>query len=196
MKLLLDILQGAGLASASGIRPFLPALGAGALASADAGVDFEGTDYSFLEKPGFLLAVVVALVIVVVLQRRLGGEAFDTGPLGAAVAGVAIGLGALLFAGSLADRGHDAWPGLVAGVACAALAQAASRDLFRRTRARLDPQASAALPVYADGIALALAGLSVLAPPVSVIAIGFLIWLLVGGRRREGEKYAGLRILR
>jgi hypothetical protein len=24
----------------------------------------------------------------------------------------------------------------------------------------------------------------------------FFIWLLLGGRRREGEKYAGLRILR
>jgi hypothetical protein len=31
---------------------------------------------------------------------------------------------------------------------------------------------------------------------VSVIAIGFLIVLLLRGRRREGEKYAGLRILR
>ena len=27
-------------------------------------------------------------------------------------------------------------------------------------------------------------------------ALGFLVWLLVGGRRRAGEKYAGLRILR
>jgi hypothetical protein len=25
---------------------------------------------------------------------------------------------------------------------------------------------------------------------------GFFVWLLAGGRRREGEKYAGLRILR
>jgi hypothetical protein len=31
---------------------------------------------------------------------------------------------------------------------------------------------------------------------VSVLAIGFLVFLLVKGRRREGEKYAGLRILR
>jgi hypothetical protein len=29
-----------------------------------------------------------------------------------------------------------------------------------------------------------------------VIAVGVLVWLLLGGRRREGEKYAGLRILR
>ena len=29
-----------------------------------------------------------------------------------------------------------------------------------------------------------------------VLALGFLAWLLIGGRRRDGEKYAGLRILR
>ena len=50
--------------------------------------------------------------------------------------------------------------------------------------------------MYADGIALALAALSILVPPVSVLALGFLAWLLLGGRRREGEKYAGLRVLR
>jgi hypothetical protein len=38
--------------------------------------------------------------------------------------------------------------------------------------------------------------LAILLPPVSVLAIGFLIFLLIKGQRREGEKYAGLRILR
>ena len=48
MDFLLDLLQGAGLAAAIGIRPFLPVLLAGALASADLGLYFEGTDFSFL----------------------------------------------------------------------------------------------------------------------------------------------------
>ncbi len=65
-----------------------------------------------------------------------------------------------------------------------------------RTRARLDTEAAAALPVYAEGVALVLAALSILVPPVSVLAIAFLVWLIAGGRRRSGEKYAGLRILR
>ena len=39
LRLLIDILQGAGLAGATGIRPFLPALVAGALATADVGVE-------------------------------------------------------------------------------------------------------------------------------------------------------------
>ena len=41
-----------------------------------------------------------------------------------------------------------------------------------------------------------LAGLAVVVAPVSVLALGFFAFLLRGGRRREGEKYAGLRILR
>ena len=41
-----------------------------------------------------------------------------------------------------------------------------------------------------------LAALSVLAPPVGVIGLLLLGWLLLAGRRREGQKYAGLRILR
>ena len=59
MDYLLDLLQGAGLAAAVGIRPFLPVLLAGALATADVGLDFDGTDFSFLETWPFLLAVLV-----------------------------------------------------------------------------------------------------------------------------------------
>jgi hypothetical protein len=33
-------------------------------------------------------------------------------------------------------------------------------------------------------------------PPLSLVVVGFLIWLLIGGRRRAGEKYAGLRSLK
>ena len=49
--LFLVICQGIGLATAAGVRPFLPALLAGALAGADSGLDFDGTDFSFLERP-------------------------------------------------------------------------------------------------------------------------------------------------
>ncbi len=191
-----DILTGIGLGAAAGIRPFLPALVAGAAASADLLIDFSGTDLSFLEKTGWLLAVIVALVIVVLMQRRLSSEGLDRSPAGAAVAGLALGVGALMFAGALADHSDTWWPGLIGGLLCALLAQATARDLLRRTRARLDPEAREALTVYADGASLVLAFLAILAPPISVVALGALAWLLVSGRRRAGEKYAGLRILR
>jgi hypothetical protein len=191
MKLLLDILQGIGLSTAAGLRPFLPTLVAGGLAIGDVGVDYEGTSFAFLEEPVFLLAVAIVMVVTFLLRGRL-----DTAAGAAALSGIGIGLGALLFAATIDDRNDVWWPGLIAGVALAALAAAAVRDLFTRTRARLDAEAAAALPVYAEGVAAVLAALSILVPPVSVVAVGFLVWLLVRGRRREGEKYAGLRILR
>jgi hypothetical protein len=191
MKLLLDILQGIGVSAAVGVRPFLPTLAAGALASADVGVDFDHTAFAFLESPVFLLIVALVMVATFLLRGRL-----DTPAGAAALSGIGIGLGALLFAATLDDRHAVWWPGLIAGLLCAALAGAAVRDLFTRTRARLDREAAAALPIYAEGVAVVLATLSILIPPVSVIAIGFFVWLLAGGRRREGEKYAGLRILR
>ena len=191
MKLVLDILQGIGLACAAGLRPFLPTLVAGALASADVGVDFDHTAFSFLESPVFLLAVEIGMVLTFVLRGRL-----DTPAGAAALSGIGIGLGALLFAATLDDHYAVWWPGLIGGLLCAALAGAAVRDLFTRTRGRLDAEAAAALPIYAEGVAVVLAALSILIPPVSILAVGFLVWLLAGGRRREGQKYAGLRILR
>ncbi|MEA2270421.1 MAG: hypothetical protein QOD55_751 [Solirubrobacteraceae bacterium] len=191
MKLLVDILQGIGLSAAAGLRPFLPALVAGGFAIADVGVDYEGTEFAFLESPVFLLAVAIAMVVTFLLRGRL-----DTPAGQAAVSGMGIGLGAILFAATLDDRHAVWWPGLIAGVACAALAGAAVRNLFLRTRARLDTEAAQALPVYAEGAAMVIAALSILIAPVSLLALGFFVWLLAGGRRRAGEKYAGLRILR
>jgi Domain of unknown function (DUF4126) len=191
VKLLLDILQGMGVSAAAGLRPFLPTLLVGALAADDLGVDFDGTDFAFLESPWFLLALVVALVVTTLLRSR-----FETPAGEAALGGIGMGLGALLFAGTLDDRHATWWPGILAGLLCAFIAQQGARSLLTRTRARLDAEAAGALFLYAEAAALLIAGLSVLIPPVSVLAIAFLIWLRLGGRRREGEKYAGLRILR
>jgi hypothetical protein len=196
MDFLLDLLQGAGLAAAVGIRPFLPVLLAGALASADLGLDFDGTDFAFLESWPFLLGVLVLVGALDFVGRRTGREAAERPPLLYVVLIVALVLGALLAAGSVADRSDSWWAGLVAGVACAALGFQAARSLFGRVRRRLDEQAAAALPVYAEGAALAAAGVSILFPPLALLVIGALVWLLAGGRRRAGEKYAGLRILR
>jgi hypothetical protein len=52
------------------------------------------------------------------------------------------------------------------------------------------------MTAYADGAALLLAAVAVFLPPVSILAIAAFVLLLVRGKEREGEKYAGLRILR
>jgi len=196
MDFILDLLQGAGIAAAIGIRPFLPVLLAGALASADVGLGFSGTDFSFLEAWPFLLGALVLVVALDFVGRRRGREAADRAPLLYAVGGVALVLGALEAGGSVADRSDAWWAGILVGVACAALGFQAARSLFGRVRRRLDDQAAAALPVYAEGAALGAAGVSILLPPLALLVIGGLVWLLSGGRRRAGEKYAGLRILR
>jgi uncharacterized protein DUF4126 len=191
VKLLLDILQGMGVSAATGLRPFLPTLLVGALAADDLGVDFDGTAFAFLESPWFLLAIAVALVVSILARSRL-----ETGAGEAALTGIGLGLGALLFAGTLDDRYSTWWPGIIGGLICALIAHQGARSLLTRTRARLDAEAAAALFLYAEAAALLLAGLAVLIPPVSLLAVGFFAWLIPRGRRREGEKYAGLRILR
>jgi hypothetical protein len=196
MDLLLDLLQGAGLAAAIGIRPFLPVLLAGALANADLGLDFEGTDFAFLETWPFLLAVLVLVVLLDLAGRRAGRENAETGALLYALLGLSLVLGALLAAGSVADNSEEWWAGIPVGLACAALGFFAIHSLFKRVRRRLDPDAAGALPVYAEGAALGAAGLSILFPPLAVLILAGLAWLLAGSRRRAGEKYAGLRILR
>lgn len=192
VSLVLDIGQGAGLAGASGVRPFLPPLLAGALARADAGIDFDGSGWQFLESPAFLLAV-VALAIAAYGAER---SAANRRAVAAASALLAATLGALLFAGALAAGGHAAAPGIAAGIVCAVLALAAVGGLLDRAAVRLDRGSAGLLVVYADAAALALAALAIFVPPATFLALAAFALLLVRGRRAEGRKYAGLRILR
>jgi uncharacterized protein DUF4126 len=180
------------LAGASGIRPFLPPLLAGALARADAGIDFEGSGWRFLESPVFLLLVFGLAVLSYGAERSGANRSGVTIVLG----GVGAVLGGLMFAGSLASGGSDAWPGLLAGVLCAALGWAAVGALFERARRRLDEGAAGLLSPYAQGAALVLAAVAVFAPPLSFLALAGFLLVLVRGRREQGRKYAGLRVLR
>ena len=184
MSLLLDIGQGSGLAAASGVRPFLPPVLAGALGRADLGVNFSGGDFAFLESIPFI-AVLVAFA----------GISYAVRIPPPALAAAAVALGALLFAGSLTEGGREGWVGLALGAACAALAWYASASFFARARARLESE-SGLLAAYGDLIALALAAVAVAVPPLSFGALAAFVLLLMRGRQAEGRKYEGLRILR
>jgi hypothetical protein len=190
---LLDLLQGLGIAAAIGFRPFAPVLLAGVLAAGDIGLDFDGTSFAFLEAWPFWIAVLVVVLALDLASRR---GAPDRGPTMWAYLGVAVALGALEAAGSLEDRGNPWVPGVIGGALAATLGAFAARSLFGRVRRRLDREAAAALPVYGEAVSLVAAGVSILFPPLAVLVLAAFAWLLRGGRRREGEKYAGLRILR
>ena len=210
MSLFFDIGQGAGVSGATGVRPFLPALLTGALASNDSGVDFDGTDYSFLESPAFLLVVLALAVATYALNRRpRDGGGTTRAPersardraveIGTAAIGVI--LGALVFAGSLADDGETSWWGLPAGVLCAALGYLAVAALFGRARARLASQpdaggAASLLDVYAEAIALVLAAVAIFVEPVGYVALAAFVFLILRSRGEGAQKYGGLRILR
>jgi hypothetical protein len=195
VHLVFDIFQGIGVATAVGIRPFLPSLAVGALAAGDVEIHFSHTTYSFLQSPLFLLGMLVGEVALIVLERR--HVSVETGPAAIVLAAVSLALGALLFAGALCHGGHRGWPGLIGGVACAAVGIAGSRPLLARVRARLDAAAAAVgPPLIAELAAILIAVLSVLAPPAGPIALALMLWLAITGRGRDGQKYAGLRILR
>jgi hypothetical protein len=196
MDLAFDIFQGIGVASAVGVSPFLPSLATGALAAAGAELNYKHTDFSFLQKPLFLLIMVLGVVLLSGIERRTAKRTTEPRWLTYSVAVISLALGALFFGGELAREHDPVVIGLVAGVLCAAVGVLATKPLLRRVRARLDAEAIGALPLIVEAAAALGAALSVVAPPVGVILLLALLWLLFAGRGREQQKYAGLRILR
>lgn len=188
----MDIGTGAGLSGAVGVRPFLPPLLVGALARGDVGVDFDGTDWRFLESPAFLLAILL-LAVAWYMAERSGANQNAMRRAGLLLSVV---LGALLFAGSLAAGGHAAIPGLIAGVACAALAYVATFSVVAGAARRLDGDTVGFLTLYADAAALALAAVAIFLPPLSFLALVAFALVLLKSRAAADRKYAGLRILR
>jgi hypothetical protein len=192
---------GVGLAAACGLRPFIPLLLAGALASAgDLGVHLGAHRFHFLQSSWWLLAVTVALVLSYAAQLMLNqaptGDSSRSTPLAAAIEGLSYGAGALLFAATLAAHGDAWWPGVLGGVAAAALVARAVGPIIAGARSRLpDRGAREALTVYLDAASLVVSALVVLFHPLGYVAVALFAYLLLRTRSRSGERYAGLRIL-
>lgn len=197
MHLLFYIFQGIGIAVAIGIRPFTPSLVTGLLAAAGAEIHFSHTPFSFLSQGLFLLAMLICAIIVVLCDREPWRHYRESTGGRWVLIVISLGLAALFFAAVLRHAGHPAWPGIVAGVVCAAIAIAAAQPFLTRLQARLQQSgATAGLSLVAEGSALVVAVLSVLLPPLGLIALLAILWLLYRGRGAGEAKYAGLRILR
>lgn len=199
-----DIGLGVGLAASCGLRPFLPLLLAGALARAgDLDVSFAGGSLHFLQSTWWLLLVTVALVVSYFVQIAFGRPAtqenlFSGGdPLASALSGVALGAGALLFAGTLQAHGDTWWPGVVAGLACALAGERSVGPLVTRAWRRLpDRAARNALTTYLDAASLLAAAAVCALHVLGYVLLALVLWWLVRSRRRGESSYQGLRVLR
>jgi len=200
VDLFLAICQGLGLALAIGIGGALAALFVSMMSSFEAGIDPDGTDFSFITATWFLVTLLALSVLTVLARSREAARLPVVGLLAAA--------GALAFAASLAEDGDTAWPGLILGAIAAGLAALVSTDVLegalRRAggagaASRADDPAADAANVLVIGFAVAgivVAALALFVPPVSLLAAIGLAVLAIGRRRKAGEKYEGLRILR
>jgi hypothetical protein len=196
-----DIGQGAGLATTAGARPLLPVIVTGVMAHEDAGVNFTGTDWSWMESWVFI-GIVAAVFIVFWFLDRPGnklmqpkGRPPEAEPPYMLLVALA---GALLFAGSLADGGETSWPGLVAGAIAGFVGYLAFGRLFMRTNQRLASAGDAGivLGLGRDVATIAITVLILLVDVVGYAALVAALVLLITSRGREDQKYEGLRILR
>ena len=150
---------------------------------------------------GLGLALAAGLVIGVVLPPIM--------PAWGVVAGAAP-LGVLACGAALSGADEDLWPALPIGVIAAGLAALVARDVAAgatRREGAAEPesarsfetqleQPSGSITAIVVLAAAAIALLSLVLPPLSLIALGALIYLAVSRRRRESRKHEGLRVLR
>lgn len=201
----MDIGQGAGLATTGGVRPLLPPIVAGALAKADAGIDFTGTDFAWMESWAWILGLAAVYIAFWLVDRRKrddgaiaegppwGDEGQQRGYVLLCVVG-----GALTFAASLAAGGHTSWPGILGGVALGLLAYFAITRLFEGANQRLAARGDSGVVL---GLARDMIGIVTVVAIVLLDVLGYVVvlaalFLLVGARRASAGKYEGLRILR
>jgi hypothetical protein len=111
--------------------------------------------------------------------------------------------GGLAFAASLAEETSTAWPGLIVGALATAVAATLAADVLegaiRRARGTGSESAESAVNTLILSFSfggIALATLALFVPVLSLLALVALVVLAIGRRRRAGQKYEGLRILR
>jgi hypothetical protein len=143
---------------------------------------------------GLGLAIAAGLIFGVVLPPIM--------PTWGAIAGVAP-LGILACAAALNGADEALWPALPVGLLGGALAASVSRDVAagaaRRERGAttdVNMRTPSGVMTIIVVTAAAVAVLSLVVPPVSLVAAFALAWLAISRRQREERKHEGLRVLR
>ncbi len=185
-----DILQAIGLGLAFGLRPVLAPLIVAICAAAGLGIDLDGTVVEFLGETPAIIALVAFAIVWLVLDATRG----TVHQLLALV--FAVAFAAAFGAGGFDEHSADWWPGAVAGAVAALLGWAALTPLLAGARQRLagEKEASVILPFLVEITAVVLAFLSLIFPPLAVVALLAVLVLFARGRKRD-QRYAGLRTL-
>ncbi|MFT4034016.1 MAG: hypothetical protein QM679_00405 [Patulibacter sp.] len=186
-----DILQAIGLGLAFGLRPVFAPLLVALLGALHVGIDLRDTDLAELGTTWFVIVVAVIAAAWLSFELTRGGLH--------PVAHLAF---AVLFAAAYGAGGYDQhhgawWPGAVAGLAGALLAFAALSPLVAGARQRLagERDSSVILLGVLELAAVVTAFLSLIFPPLALVALVAVLVLLVRGRGTRDGRYAGLRTL-
>jgi hypothetical protein len=143
---------------------------------------------------GLGLAIAAGLILGVVFPPVMPpwGAVVGVAPIGVLVAGAAL-------------NGADeaVWPALPVGVIGSGLAAVVTRDVAAGAVRRQSDQATSAELQPPSGVtvivvvaAVAIAGLSLVVEPVSLVVLAALVWLWIARRQRAQRKHEGLRVLR
>jgi hypothetical protein len=114
--------------------------------------------------------------------------------IGFLLAAMAAVAGAVLFAISLHNRDHPAWPGVPLGIIIAVISFGVVSAVVAGAQARARGASSVGMIVA--GVALVVAVLSIFVEPLGLVFLLALLWLASARRRRAQRKYEGLRVLR
>jgi hypothetical protein len=142
----------------------------------------------------FFLAICQALGIALAIGA-LAGALGPQGGISAVLEWVGAALGAAAAALSMSADDQAIIAGLVIGAVGGWLAARVISSIVFGAAKRAETGFGGVGFVVAAA-ALVLAGLSILLPPISLIALLGLGWLAMARRRRADRKYEGLRILR
>lgn len=129
-----------------------------------------------------------------VAAGALAGAPGRRGTLGNLLLFAAVIAGAALFGASLAAEDHPAWPGWPVGALIAAASFFVVGNFAAGAAARAEGGGFIAALIGLG--ALVTAGLSVILPPLGLVALAAVAYLGLARRSRAARKYEGLRTLR
>ena len=191
---MLELLAGSGLAVAAGLNAYIPLLVLGLAGRFVPGVELP-TGWAWLEN-GWVLAILVVLLVIELVADKIPAvdsvnDLIQT-VVRPAAGGIAFGTGAATTTAVVTDPAaffsSSAWVPVALGVVLALAThgvKATTRPLVNTATAGVG---GPAISVVEDVSSLALSVLAILVPVLVVLALGGLVWLVLGTRARPRKR--------